>query len=164
MVEAESTALRAAAEDRAAKIAADDEDGLGEERRAAVLAEAEAAASGAAQSSCLSAILSALGSIHRDRWNMSVVQRIKNLCWDIPLPKLLSGMLCARGCVCQLCIEGGCDVCCTGAKNLKSKLARSGHTANLVGTRVVITGGILRDGSLLVDVVTVDLAKLTVSR
>ena len=43
-------------------------------------------------------------------------------------------------------------------------MARSGHTANLVGTRVVITGGILRDGSLFVDIVVVDLATLTVSR
>lgn len=47
---------------------------------------------------------------------------------------------------------------------LKSKLARSGHTSNLIGTRVVVTGGILRDGSKLVDIVVVDLATLTVSR
>ncbi len=53
---------------------------------------------------------------------------------------------------------------CAGAKTLKSKLARSGHAANLVGSRVVITGGILRDGSLLSDIIAVDLASLCVSR
>jgi hypothetical protein len=42
----ESSALRAAAEEEAARVAADNEDGLGEERRSAVLAEAEAAMSG----------------------------------------------------------------------------------------------------------------------
>ena len=51
-----------------------------------------------------------------------------------------------------------------GAKTLKSKLARSGHTANLVGTRVIITGGILRDGSLLSDIIVIDLAHLRVLR
>lgn len=51
-----------------------------------------------------------------------------------------------------------------GGKTLKSKLARSGHTANLIGTRVVITGGILRDGSLYVDIAIVNLATLAVSR
>ena len=53
---------------------------------------------------------------------------------------------------------------CAGMKTLKSKLARSGHAANLVGSRVVITGGILRDGSLLSDIIVIDLAKLCVSR
>ena len=53
---------------------------------------------------------------------------------------------------------------CAGGKTLKSKLARSGHTATLIGTRVVITGGILRDGSLHVDIVAVNLATLEVSR
>jgi len=51
-----------------------------------------------------------------------------------------------------------------GGKTLKSKLARSGHTATLLGTRVLITGGILRDGSLYVDIVIVDLSTLKVSR
>lgn len=58
----------------------------------------------------------------------------------------------------------GGDAACAGAKTLKSKLARSGHAANLVGSRVIITGGILRDGSLLSDIIVVDLAKLGVSR
>jgi hypothetical protein len=40
----EAAAARAIAEEEAAKIAADNADGLGEERRSAVLAEAEAAA------------------------------------------------------------------------------------------------------------------------
>ena len=34
----------------------------------------------------------------------------------------------------------------------------------MVGPKVVITGGILRDGSLIVDVVIVDLASMSVSR
>ncbi|CAL8467742.1 g7280 [Coccomyxa elongata] len=93
----EAAETRAIVEAEASKIATDNADGLGEERRNAVLAEAEAAAA-------------------------------------------------------------------QGGKTLKSKLARSGHTANLIGTRVVITGGILRDGSLYVDIVAVNLATLEVSR
>lgn len=51
-----------------------------------------------------------------------------------------------------------------GRSTLKAKLARSGHAANVIGLKVVITGGILRDGSLIVDVITVDLATMSVSR
>ena len=51
-----------------------------------------------------------------------------------------------------------------GRSTLKAKLARSGHAAYVVGQKVVITGGILRDGSLIVDVVIVDLATMSVIR
>ena len=51
-----------------------------------------------------------------------------------------------------------------GRSTLKAKLARSGHAAYVVGEKVVITGGILRDGSLIVDVVIVDLATMSVIR
>ena len=51
-----------------------------------------------------------------------------------------------------------------GRSTLKAKLARSGHAADVIGLKVVITGGILRDGSLIVDVITVDLATMSVSR
>ena len=51
-----------------------------------------------------------------------------------------------------------------GRSTLKAKLARSGHAANVIGLKVVITGGILRDGSLIVDVITVDLATMSVLR
>lgn len=55
-------------------------------------------------------------------------------------------------------------LCCTGQSTLKAKLARSGHAAMVVGTKVVITGGILRDGSLIVDVVIIDLPTMSVIR
>ncbi len=51
-----------------------------------------------------------------------------------------------------------------GRSTLKAKLARSGHAAYVVGQKVVITGGILRDGSLIVDVVIIDLATMSVIR
>jgi hypothetical protein len=51
-----------------------------------------------------------------------------------------------------------------GLTTLKSKLARSGHAAHLSGTRVIITGGILREGSKLVDIIVVDLATLSIFR
>ena len=51
-----------------------------------------------------------------------------------------------------------------GRSTLKAKLARSGHAAYVVGEKVVITGGILRDGSLIVDVVIIDLATMSVIR
>jgi hypothetical protein len=51
-----------------------------------------------------------------------------------------------------------------GRSTLKAKLARSGHAAYVVAEKVVITGGILRDGSLVVDVVIVDMATMSVIR
>ena len=55
-------------------------------------------------------------------------------------------------------------LCPTGQSTLKAKLARSGHAAAVVGTKIVITGGILRDGSLIVDVVVIDLPTMSVIR
>ena len=54
--------------------------------------------------------------------------------------------------------------CVAGSVSLQSSLARSAHTADLLGTRVVITGGILRDGASYVDVIVVDLAGMTIHR
>ena len=87
----------------------------------------------------------------------------------------LSGLF---ACPMQVCIQLWHDVilfdihlvpdsnalCCTGQSTLKAKLARSGHAALMLGPRVVITGGILRDGSLIVDVVVIDLMTISVIR
>lgn len=56
------------------------------------------------------------------------------------------------------------NFCPPGRSTLNAKLARSGHAASVVGLKVVITGGILRDGSLIVDVVIVDLATMAIIR
>lgn len=133
----EAAETRAIVEAEASKIATDNADGLGEERRNAVLAEAEAAA---AQGDYKNAI------------------RAVNLAHNL-LPS--RSVLGRHG---EVCIESCAYWWSAGGKTLKSKLARSGHTANLIGTRVVITGGILRDGSLYVDIVAVNLATLEVSR
>ena len=63
-----------------------------------------------------------------------------------------------------LVVQASSALCCTGQSTLKAKLARSGHAALVVGLNVVITGGILRDGSLIVDVVVIDLATVSVIR
>ncbi|KAK9817255.1 hypothetical protein WJX72_011927 [[Myrmecia] bisecta] len=47
---------------------------------------------------------------------------------------------------------------------LRAKLARSGHRATLCGSCVLITGGILRDGSPEMDVLAVHLDTLAVTR
>ena len=51
-----------------------------------------------------------------------------------------------------------------GRSTLKAKLARSGHAQNVIGLKVVKTPRILPQGSLIVDVITVDLATMSVLR
>lgn len=137
---AEAAATKANVEEEAARLAADNADGLGEERRSAVLAEAEAAAAQGAL----------LGSSSHNTAGLSLLGHALNVVSTNSEKFLLS--------------EHCMGVTCAGGKTLKSKLARSGHTATLLGTRVLITGGILRDGSLYVDIVIVDLSTLKVSR
>ena len=43
---------------------------------------------------------------------------------------------------------------------MKARLARSGHRTSVIGHLMVVSGGILRDGSLCVDLVIMDLATL----
>lgn len=43
---------------------------------------------------------------------------------------------------------------------MKARLARSGHWSSVIGHLMVVSGGILRDGSLCVDLVIMDLATL----
>lgn len=44
---------------------------------------------------------------------------------------------------------------------MKARLARSGHLSTVIGRLMVVSGGILRDGSLCVDLVIMDLSTLT---
>ncbi|KAL3163403.1 hypothetical protein ABBQ32_009785 [Trebouxia sp. C0010 RCD-2024] len=44
---------------------------------------------------------------------------------------------------------------------MKARLARSGHLSTIIGRLMVVSGGILRDGSLCVDLVIMDLSTLT---
>lgn len=49
-------------------------------------------------------------------------------------------------------------------QELLSKLPRAGHTATPVGRKLIIAGGILQEGSLTMDVLTIDPARLSISR
>lgn len=52
----------------------------------------------------------------------------------------------------------------SGGVSMKSLMARSGHTATMLGTLVVVAGGILRDNSSAMDVMIINLATLKVRR
>ena len=47
---------------------------------------------------------------------------------------------------------------------MKARLARSGHLSSVIGHLMVVSGGILRDGSLCMDLVILDLSTLTFIR
>ena len=44
---------------------------------------------------------------------------------------------------------------------MKARLARSGHLSSVIGHLMVVSGGILRDGSLCMDLVVLNLSTLT---
>lgn len=43
---------------------------------------------------------------------------------------------------------------------MKARLARSGHLSSVIGHLMVVSGGILRDGSLCMDLVIINLSTL----
>ena len=43
---------------------------------------------------------------------------------------------------------------------MKARLARSGHSVTVIGNLLVVSGGILRDISLYVDIIVMDLTTL----
>lgn len=53
------------------------------------------------------------------------------------------------------------SACVATGPPMKARLARSGHLSSVIGHLMVVSGGILRDGSLCMDLVIMDLATLT---
>lgn len=53
------------------------------------------------------------------------------------------------------------NACVATGPPMKARLARSGHLSSIIGHLMVVSGGILRDGSLCMDLVIMDLATLT---
>jgi hypothetical protein len=162
--EAETHTRQAAAEDAAARIAGDDEDGLGQERRAAVLAEHAVAASGNSRSTLLTLVWGALCWTSSAMLDFFVCSNTRACRRDAFLPTFEETLRPASLPPSAHTGAMALHLHNVGTVSLQSSLARSAHTADLLGTRIVITGGILRDGASHVDVVVVDLADISICR